>query len=77
MTDTYILGAGASFTYDESPTGVRPPLANGFFGAYCSLDISGDIQVRVGDIVTYVRDEYGLQPENFSAFDENVESFMT
>jgi len=77
MADTYILGAGASFSYDESPTGVRPPLANGFFGAYCSLDISGDIEVRVGDIVNYVRDEYGLQPDKFCEFKENVEPFMT
>jgi len=31
MSNTYILGAGASYSYDESPTGVRPPLSNGFF----------------------------------------------
>jgi hypothetical protein len=77
MADTYILGAGASFSYDDSPTGLLPPLANGFFTTYCGLDISGDIQVRVGDIVNYVRDEYGIQPEHFCEFAENVEPFMT
>lgn len=77
MADTYILGAGASFSYTDSPSGLKPPLANGFFSTYCGLGISGDIEVRVGDIVTYVRDEYGVQPEHFCEFSENVEPFMT
>jgi hypothetical protein len=77
MADTYVLGAGASFSYDESPSGLKPPLANGFFRTYCGLDISGDIEVRVGDIVTYIRDEYGIPPEHLCEFDMNVEPFMT
>jgi len=48
-----------------------------FFDAYCKLDISTDIEVRVGDIVNYVRDEYSISPEDFCEFKENVEPFMT
>ncbi|MBA7578018.1 hypothetical protein ES708_19874 [subsurface metagenome] len=47
----YILGAGASYAYDQSPTGVRPPLARGFFQAYKDLPISEDLDVRVGDLI--------------------------
>jgi len=75
--NTYILGAGASYSYEQSPTGVRPPLATGFFSAYCSLDISGDIEVRVGDIVSYVASEYGIPYEDFCSFNQDAESFMT
>ena len=77
MADTYILGAGASYSYDDFPTELLPPLANGFFKTYCDLDISEDIQARVGDIVNYVRDEYGLRTDHFCEFAENVEPFMT
>lgn len=77
MATVYILGAGASHSYDASPTGVRPPLSSGFFRAYCDLDISGDIEVRVGDIVSYVGQTYGVPYEAFCTFDENIEAFMT
>ena len=77
MPTTYILGAGASHSYDVSPTGVLPPLSKGFFRAYCDLDISGDVEVRVGDIVTYVRDEYGIPMGQFCTFNEDAEQFMT
>jgi len=52
-------------------------LARGFFAAYSNLEISGDLEVRVGDIVNYVRDTYGLPPERFGEFDQDIESFMT
>jgi len=77
MTTVYVFGAGASHSYVQSPTGVRPPLARGFFAAYSELEISGDLEVRVGDIVNYVRDTYGLPPERFGEFDQDIESFMT
>lgn len=77
MSTTYILGAGASHSYDMSPSGVLPPLSRGFFRAYYDLDISGDVEVRVGNIVTYVRDEYGVPMEAFDTFNEDAERFMT
>ena len=77
MTTAYVLGAGASHAYEVSPTGVRPPFARGFFSAYHNLAISKDFEARVGDIVNHVRDVYGLPPERFGEFDQDVEQFMT
>jgi hypothetical protein len=73
----YIFGAGASYAYDQSPTGVRPPLARGFFKAYMDLPISEDLEVRVGDLVNHVRDIYGLTYHNFYRFNQDIEKFMT
>jgi hypothetical protein len=77
MATTYVLGAGASFAYRESRTGVRPPLARDFFRTYAELDISEDFHVRVGDIVNFVRDRYGIPRERFNEFNEDAEAFMT
>ena len=77
MDTIYLLGAGASHSYSESPTGVRPPVASGFFEAYSALDISEDFGVRVGAIVNHVRDTYGIMPEAFDSFDQDIELFMT
>lgn len=77
MENAYIFGAGASYSYSESPTGVRPPLASDFFQAYCKLNISADFDVRVGDIVSYVKDEYGIPYAKFCSLTEDAESFMT
>ena len=77
MTTVFLLGAGASHDYGQSPSGTSPPLARGFFDAYANLDIAGDFDVRVGSIVTYVRDAYGIPPVAFGSFNEDIESFMT
>lgn len=73
----YIFGAGASYAYDQSPTGVRPPLARGFFQAYKDLPISEDLEVRVGDLINHVRDVYGLSYDKFNRFNQDIEKFMT
>ena len=73
----YLLGAGASHSYGESPTGVRPPLARGFFESYSALAIAEDLEVRVGSTVNHVRDTYGLPPEGFGLFEQDIEQFMT
>jgi hypothetical protein len=73
----YLLGAGASRGYDASPTGVRPPLATGLIAAYPALAVSGDIDVKVGTLVNYVRDYYGIPPAEFASFDMDAEQFMT
>jgi len=77
MPTVYVLGAGASHGYDQSPTGVRPPLAAGLFEAYGSLEISGDLLVKVGWIVNYVRDRFDVPVEKFATFRLDAEEFMT
>ena len=72
----FILGAGASHTYDRSKFAVRPPLASGFFDAYFELPISEDFNVKVGSLVNYVRDNYGIQPHEFYTLEEDVEQFF-
>ena len=73
----YVFGAGASHAYDQSPTSVLPPLAKDFFQAYSQLEISADFEVRVGAVVNYVRDIFGIPQEDFGNFDQNIEQFMT
>ncbi len=77
MNTTYILGAGASHSYVDSYSGVRPPLANAFFSTFTQLPISEDFEVRIGDIINYVRDCHGIPWERFGTFDMNAEAFMT
>jgi hypothetical protein len=77
MSTAYILGAGASHGFGSSASRVRPPLAAGFFEAYSSLPISGDLGVKVGWVVNYVRDRYGVPVEKFGSFRMDAEEFMT
>ena len=77
MPTMYLLGAGASHAYTESTTGVRPPLASGFFRAYAELPISADHRIQIGSVVNHVRDTYGVPPEEFGGFDQDIEQFMT
>ncbi len=77
MNTTYILGAGASHCYTDSYSGIRPPLASQFFSTYTHLPISEDFDVRVGDIINYVRDVHGIPWQRFDSFNMNVEAFMT
>ena len=73
----FLLGAGASHAYVDSPSGVRPPLARGFFEAYCALPLSQDLHVLVGFTVNYVRDTRSLDPVNFCSWNENIEDFLS
>jgi hypothetical protein len=73
----FLFGAGASHSYSESPTGVRPPLAKNFFKAFNDLDISGDSYVRIGDVVNYVRDRRHVVVEKFINFNEDIETFLS
>lgn len=77
MADVYIFGAGASRAYGQSPSGVFPPLARDFFKTYGNLPIAGDFEVRVGDIVNYVKDVFAVQPGRFGEFNQDIEQFMT
>src|SRR5215831_11410736 len=75
--NAYLFGAGASHSYDRSKTGVNPPLAAKFFPTFNQLDISGDLLVRIGDIVNYVRDTRGIPPLFFNMWNENIEDFLS
>jgi len=77
MNVTYLLGAGASHSYNRSISGIPLPLSNDFFSTYSSLPISEDFEVRMGDIANYVRDVHGIPWERFNSFNMNVEAFMT
>lgn len=77
MSYSYILGAGASKEYSRSKSGVQPPLAGEFFSTYSQLAISEDREVRIGDIVNYVRDTRNVKAEDFCFWNENIENFLT
>lgn len=72
-----VLGAGASCSYADSPTGLRPPLANQIIPTYFNLDISANRFVLVGNIVNYVRNTKGILPEEFSSWRDDIERFLT
>ena len=77
MSTVYLFGAGASHGYVGSKTGVRPPLANSYFSTFEKLLISGDFEVKIGEIVNYVRDTRGIPPElQPTDFNENIETIF-
>jgi hypothetical protein len=72
-----VLGAGASCSYAESPTGLRPPLAREILRAYTRLDIHENRYVLVGHLINYVRDTRGVPPIEFGSWDEDLETFFS
>jgi hypothetical protein len=72
----YLLGAGASRAYDQSPTGQRMPLARDVFEKYSKLDISSNPWVLVGEIINHVSESRKIPPEEFGAFNEDIEEFF-
>ncbi len=72
-----VLGAGASCSYNDSPTGQRPPLANQIISTYFQLNISENRYVLVGDIINYLRDTRGIAPQEFPTWNEDIERFLT
>lgn len=72
-----VLGAGASCSYSESPTGLRPPLARELISTYKKLDISENIFVLIGNIINYVRDTRGILPVDFLYWNEDLEKFFS
>lgn len=61
----FLLGAGASKSYDASPTGQRMPIARDFFDIFDKLDLSTNLWVLIGSIIAYIEDHLGEQ----SAYD--------
>lgn len=74
---TFLFGAGASHSYSQSLTRVRPPLARGLFDAYHRLAIAEDPYVRIGELVNYVRDTEGVDPTIFGTWNRDIEEFLT
>lgn len=72
-----LLGAGASASYTESPTKIRPPLAREIVRAYHDLEISANRYVLIGDIVNYIRDTRKIDPADFNKWDEDIEAVLT
>ena len=77
VSRVFVLGAGASCSYTESPTGLRPPLAKEIIRTFQKLDISENRLVLVGNILNYVRDTRGIPPEDFGSWDEDLETFFS
>ena len=66
--NAYLLGAGASKSYEASKTNERLPLANDFFNTFNKLDISSNGWVLVGDIINYVKTNRNITVLEFSSF---------
>jgi hypothetical protein len=73
----YVLGAGASRAYDQSPTGQRMPLARDVFEIFSNLSISENPWVLIGHIVSYVSESRGIKPEEFISFNDDIEEFYS
>jgi len=73
----YVLGAGASRAYDQSPTGQRMPLARDVFQVFSELNISANPWVLIGDIIHHVSESRGLAPEEFISFNNDIEEFYS
>lgn len=69
----YLLGAGASRGYDESPTGLRMPLARDLFQVFSKLAINSNPWVLTGAIINYVSSSRGIPPQDFSGFADDIE----
>jgi hypothetical protein len=73
----YVLGAGASRAYDQSPTGQRMPLARDFFRVFSNLSISENPWVLIGDIVAHVSESRRIAHEEFGSFNDDIEEFYS
>ena len=69
----YIFGAGASHSYTKSVTGISPPLAKDFFKIYNQLDISGDLNVLIFAILSYIKETRGIDCLEFMNWNENMD----
>jgi hypothetical protein len=71
----FLLGAGASKSYNISPTGVRMPLAKEVFATFEKLEISENPWVLIGNILNYARDTKGIDIENVFKTNYDIEEF--
>lgn len=70
-----ILGAGASKSYSESPTGERMPIALDFFSTFNKLSISENPFVIIGAIVNYIEKHKKVSINEFFNGSNCIEEF--
>ena len=73
----FLLGAGASKSYAESPTGQRIPIANDFFNTFTKLKISENPFVIIGAIVYYIESKKNISILDYFNGNNNIEEFHT
>ncbi len=71
----YVLGAGASRSYEDSPTGQKMPLSRDLFETYQNLAISENQWVSIGSILNYGRDEMNIDILSFFKTGIDIEEF--
>jgi hypothetical protein len=75
--DVYLLGAGASKSYEISKTNEQLPLAVDFFTTFNKLEISANGWVLIGDLINYVKDKRNISVLEFSKYNEDIEKLHT
>lgn len=70
-----ILGAGASKSYSDSPTGERMPIANDFFNIFNKLAISENPFVIIGAIVNYILEKKKIPIIEYFNGNNSIEEF--
>jgi hypothetical protein len=70
-----LLGAGASKSYSDSPTGERMPIANDFFNVFTKLAISENPFVIIGAIVNYIEKKKKIPIAEYFNGKNNIEEF--
>jgi len=73
--NVFLIGAGASKAYDQSPTGCRMPLAKEVFATFEKLDISSNLWVLIGKILNYARDKKHIPLDAVFKRNYDIEAF--
>lgn len=68
-----LLGAGASKSYAQSPTGVSMPVAKDFFKTYKQLAIAENPWVLIGDLLQYLKRYCGVSVFDFQNYNRDIE----
>ncbi|MEZ9464875.1 hypothetical protein AB4178_24650 [Vibrio splendidus] len=71
----FILGAGASKSYEQSKTGIKMPIACDFFDTFDKLDISNSLWVLQGQINLYAMEKYGVDSYSYFRSGVDIEDF--
>ena len=73
----YIVGAGASKAYEDSPSELTMPLAKEVFSTFNKLNIARNPNVLIGKILNYLKSEHGLDYEDFEYYNEDIEKLYS
>ncbi len=71
--DVYLLGAGASKSYEASKTKEQLPLANDFFKTFDKLDISSNGWVLRDEIINFLIENRKISFLEFPSYNEDIE----